>query len=159
MLGLSRGTYIIDCNSKIQNSSVINTSINMSGGVITNHGTPVNPTDSVNKAYVDSISSGGQAVIPTTVVTLISTNYAQAITVLSGSLLVLVKNIVTNGPSATFLLSKSEPGHEPSVTRLTSSSNNITGEKLRIKWDPNTYIQLRKTGVSSDGDYLVKYIS
>lgn len=159
MFSLNRGKYFIDCGSKITN-----TEINMNGNVITNHGTPVNPLDVVNKEYVDNaVANGGGegegSPLISITVTLVSTTYIQAIPLLTGNLLVFVKNLVTNGPSATFLLSKSESSFNPSITRLTSSSNSLTQEKLRLKWDPDSFIFLRKTGNSSDGQYLVKYIT
>jgi hypothetical protein len=167
MFALARGTIIVDCNGRVQNSTVTNTAINtsiittstidMNGGVITSHGYPVNPTDVVNKDYADNLSTGGG--IPTTTVTLTALVYTTAINIMTGSVMVLVKNSISGGPSATFMLSKSETYMQPSIFRMTSSSGNTSGEKLRLKWDPSTGIQLRKTGNNYDGQYFVKYIS
>ena len=65
---LFNGTSKITCNSSITNST-----IDMNGGVITSHGTPVLGSDVVNKSYVDSLTSSG---VPSVIVTLINTNYS-----------------------------------------------------------------------------------
>jgi len=151
--GFSRGSNIIDCNGLVTNSSVTNSSIDMNGGVITSHGTPLNGTDVVNKDYVDN-----NALIPVATVNLLSTVYSTIINIQSGSIIVLVKNVVSDGPAATFLLSKNEPSREASVFRMTSSDGVLSQEKLEIRWFPSTGIEIRKTGVNYDGQYKVKYI-
>lgn len=171
MFALARGTIIVDCNGRVQNSTITNSimsgsainttnittsTIDMNGGVITNHGYPVNPNDVVNKIYVDSLATGGG--IPLVPIVLSVQNYTLAINITSGSILVLVKNSIAGGPSGTFMLSKSESYMQPSITRITSSSGNLTNERLRIKWDPAEGIQLKKTGNNYDGQYLVKYL-
>ena len=55
MFSVKKGTIYLDCQSKITNSSIFNSSIDMNGGVITSHGTPVSALDVVNKGYVDSV--------------------------------------------------------------------------------------------------------
>ncbi len=150
--GFSRGTNIIDCNGLVTNSSISNSSIDMNGGVITSHGTPVNGTDVANKDYVDSKT------LPVANISLLGTVYSTAINVQSGSLILLVKNLVSDGPSATFLLSKNEPSREASVFRMTSSDGVATNEKLEIRWFPSTGIELRKTGLNYDGQYTIKYL-
>lgn len=153
---ISRGNHIIDCNGKVINSSIENSTIDMNGGVITSHGTPANPTDVVNKQYVDNLTSTG---IPLLVITLSSINYTNILpTVLSGDIFISVKNIVSGGPSASFQLTKSESSKYPSYTRMSSSAGMTTQEKIDVKWDPGINIQIRKTGQNYDGDYKIKYI-
>lgn len=151
MFGLSRGTIIVDCGSRIQNSY-----IDMNGKVITNHGTPINSQDVANKEYVDTFIGGGG--IPVVAINLTATNYTQALNFTSGTFIILVKNNIFGGPSGIFMASKSEDFMESNITRLSSSAGNITNEKLRLKWDPNSFIQLRKTGNNYDGQYIIKYI-
>jgi len=152
---ISRGTHIIDCNGSVINSSISNSSINMNGEVITSHGSPVNPNDVVNKAYVDSLASG----IPQIDINLNSVNFTEILpTVLSGELSIFIKNLVSGGPSASFQLSKSESSRFPSYIRTSSSSGISTNERLEMKWDPNSGVELRKNGVNYDGQYRIKYI-
>jgi hypothetical protein len=149
----SRGKYYLDCGSKIINSAISNTTIDMSGGVITNAGTPINPTDLVTKDYVDGFS------VPSTIVTLTGTAYTQILPYLKGVLDIYVKNIVTDGPCAKFTVTKSEANREMSYFRSVISPGYSTEEKLELKWDVNSNIFLRKTGNNYNGQYTIKYIS
>ena len=152
---ISRGNHIIDCNGKVINSTIENTSIDMNGGVITSHGAPVDPGDVVNKTYVDSLAAG----IPLIDITLSSTNYTSALPlVLQGDIYISVKSLVSGGPSGTFQLSKAHPSRGTSYTRTTSSSGLTSNERLEIKWDPNAGIEVRKNGINYDGVYRIKYI-
>lgn len=155
MSAFSRGTYIIECNSKVKNSSITESTIDMDGGVITNHGIPINGTDVVNKDYVDSATGTG---IPTVTITLSGTSFVTILSEQKGDIFISVKNIITNGPSASFQLSKSEASKQSSYVRMSSSAGLNTQEKLDIRWSPNSGIELKKTGVNYDGDYKVKYI-
>lgn len=95
----------------------------------------------------------------TTIVNLIDQNCTLISNILSGSLLILVKNIVSEGPSATFLASKSERYTDPCITRLTCTRGSINREELDIEWYNNSGIMLKKTrGNNHNGEYLVKYI-
>lgn len=152
---ISRGTHIVDCNGQVNNSSISNSTIDMNGGTITSHGTPVDGSDVANKDYVDGLLVGG---VPFVTITLVGVLYTTIISTQSGSIMLLIKNLVTNGPAATFLLSKSEAGREPSVARFTSSDGLNTNEKLDVRWDPNNGIELHKTGFNYDGQYRIKYI-
>lgn len=149
--GFTRGTQIITCNSQITESN-----IDMNGEVITSHGTPVNGTDVVNKDYVDSVTGGTG--IPETTITLTGTAYTTALSTLSGTLIVLVKNIVTNGPTAIFLMSKAESTREPNINTYVNSPGLTTEERLQVRWDPSTFIEIRKTDINYDGQYKIKYI-
>lgn len=149
MASLSRSNAIIDCGGKITNST-----IDMNGDVITNHGTPTNGTDVVNKDYVDS-STGG---VPSISVTLTGTNFTTILSAQSGVFQIYIKNVVTDGPSGAFSLCKSEATRETSFFRFASSPGATTEERLDIRWSPNSGIELRKTGVNYDGDYNIKYI-
>lgn len=151
MFALSRGTIIVDCGSKVQNSSISNSTIDMSGTPIINHPEPTLDHEVANKSYVDNVS-------PEFLVNIVSTVYTQAITIDTGTIMIFVKNVVEGGPSATFMASKSEKYMDASITRLTSSSGNVSLEKLRIKWDPEENIKIRKTGENYDGLYKIKIL-
>lgn len=145
--GLTRGTQIITCNSKITKSS-----IDMNGNTITSIGNITNGTDAVNKNYVDSL-------IGITTVTLSSTSYTTILNFLEGDFIIQVKNIISGGPSAKFMVTKSDPSKGMHCIRLNSSAGLITLEKLELRWLVSGYIELRKTDVNYDGQYRVKYIS
>jgi hypothetical protein len=153
MFAFTRGTHYLDCNSVVTNSSITNSSIDMNGGVITNHGTPVNGTDVVNKDYVDSIAGTGN---PVYTVTLTGTAYTLVVNLFKGVVRMQVKNIVTNGPSASFELSKSESSQDPSYVRTMSSAGIGTNERLHARWIPGSGIEIKKSGVNYDGQYKVK---
>lgn len=156
-----RGNFYLDCNAKIMNSTV-NTSkitassIDMNGAIITNTGTPTQPTDSANKAYVDNAL--GIVASSAIQITLSGTNYSTIITSTSGSVMLVIKNIIAGGPSATFNISKNDSSVTGNPLRLTSSAGIGTFEKLMIKWDSGGPLQLQKTGINYDGIYNVKII-
>lgn len=153
---ITRGTLVVSCNGQVTNSSITDSSIDMNGGVITSHGAPVNGTDVVNKDYADSISGGGG--VPFSTITLTGTTPYIALAAFKGSVMLLVKNVVTDGPSATFILSKSEQAREASIARMTSCDGLTTAEKLDVIWLPNEEIKIFKTGNGYNGNYQVKYI-
>lgn len=163
-----KGTSTITCNSTITNSTIITssiatstmttstitaTTINMSSGVITNGGTPVNPTDVPNKLYVDTLI---QAYNTTVSVTLTGTNKSTIISNTSGDYEISIRNIVTGGPTARFSVTKNDPSQQPSITRFNSKAGLTTLERLLIQWNPNTGLQLFKNGTNYDGIYTVK---
>lgn len=142
-------------NSTIKNGVVYNSSINMNGGVIISHGTPTSPLEVANKAYVDSVSSTG---IPVINISLSGVVWTQILISQSGDFTISVKNMITNGPSAKFSLSKNEPSRQAAIIRHTSCAGLITEERLEIRWLPNDGIDLRKNKPGYDGTYQIKYI-
>ena len=153
MFSFSRGTQYIDCNSRIQNSIITTTSIDMNDTVITNHGTPINPTDVVNKNYVDTLVGASANAFN---ITLTGTSYTLVTSILSGTIRVYIKNLVTNGPSAIFDLTKSSNTMTPSQTRITSSAGLGTLERLVMRWNPGSGLEVKKTNVNYDGLYFVR---
>lgn len=143
-------------NSKIENGIVYNSNIDMNGGVISNHNIPVIGTDVVNKNYCDSKSS---STIPTININLSSTNWTQILLDQVGDFEISVKNMISGGPCAKFLVSKNESSRQASLVRVTSCAGISTEERLEIRWYPYDGIDLRKNKVNYDGTYLVKYIS
>lgn len=153
---LNKGTIHVTCNSTITNTSISNSNLDMSGEKITNVGSPTLGTDAVNLDYINSIAAPGG--LPITTITLTNTTPTLALGALQGSVMLLVKNIITDGPSATFICSKSEQTREPSIFRMTSCDGFTTAEKLDITWGTNQGIYLFKTGNGYNGQYSVKYI-
>ena len=149
MFAFSRGNHFIQCSGSITNSS-----IDMNGSVITNNGTPINPTDSVNKAYVDASSAG-----VTSVVTLTGLAFTTISSVTSGVVTVSVKNIVANGPSSIFYLVKSESTSTSIGSGRTAVCPGLnTAERLMIRWLTSSGIELRKSGTGYNGTYRVTIV-
>jgi hypothetical protein len=142
-------------NANISNSTIVTSSINMlsSNGnyqIITNHNYPINPHDVAIKAYVDQLG------IVINTFTLNSTIGSTISNQLSGSFVITVKNLVLNGPSAIFNVTKNESTNCGQSNRQVATpgvSSNIT---LFIDWPPNSGIILYKNGTLYDGSYLVK---
>lgn len=151
----TRANHIIDCNGQILNSSISSSSIDMNNSVIINHNTPVNGTDVVNKDYVDNSVSNG---VSTILINLSGTAYTTILSDTEGDIYISVKNIVTGGPSASFQLSKSDQLKHMHYIRMSSSAGTSTEERLNIRWEPSSNIELRKTGLNYDGQYRIKYI-
>ena len=151
MSAFGRGKYILECGSSVTNSGITNSSIDMNGGVITTAGTPVNPTDVANKAYVDATATA-----VTTTITLTGTAYTVISPLTSGQARISVKNVVPYGPSGSFETTKSESTMGAEYTRLTLSHGLTTGEALDISWPSGSGIKLKKTGVNYDGQYRIK---
>lgn len=143
-------------NSTIKNGAIICSTVDMCGNVITSHGTPIAPTDVPNKAYVDAATASG---IPTINISLAGTAWTQILIFQSGTFNISVKNMVTNGPSATFDIAKNEATRQPAITRNISCAGLTTEERLEIRWVPSTGIELRKNKVGYDGTYQIKYIA
>jgi hypothetical protein len=154
MFSVKKGTIYLDCNSKINNTSITNSSINMNGGVISSHGMPLFPTDVTSKQYVDSIFESNFLDVN---VMLVSTNWTPfTISILSGQLRVSVKNIVTGGPSGSFDLTKSISNSGACISRTSSMAGQNTNERIELRWLSNTTVEIRKTGIFYDGFYNIK---
>jgi hypothetical protein len=151
----SKANHNLECGGKIKNSAITTTSIDMNGQPITSVASPVNLTDAANKAYVDAKTS---SVITTVTVTLSGTSYTLIAADLKGDFHISVKNQITDGPSATFFLTKSESTRYPSYTRLTSSPGSVSFERLNTRWDPGQGIELKKTGNNYNGTYTIRMI-
>lgn len=154
MFALSKGNHIVDCGGKVNNSSITDSTIDMNGGVITSHGTPLNSLDVVNKAYVDSAVTSS---VLTTVVTLSGNSYVSIpLSILTGQIRLSIKNIITDGPSASFEIAKSSDTSQAAVSRISSIAGITSYERLELQWLPGSTIQIRKTNINYDGDYKIK---
>ena len=119
---------------------------------------PIFPSDSVDRAYVDrAITNKVDVKFGGLVVNLKNSSPSEIAPLRPGSYIVSVTSYVRNGPTATFLISKSADTVAASVMKATMSPGIDTGELLELQWPDNGKLQLRKIGPFYDGDYLVDF--
>lgn len=151
-------SYIINSsigNTIISTSAISTSSLDMlsiSGNFqrITNVATPIDNNDTVIKLYVDNLG------IRISDFTLIGTQGTIISNSNSGSFVVTITNLVLNGPSATFHITKNNPSVCGHVVRQVLSPGTNTNTTLDIIWAVNTGPVLFKSDNNYDGSYRVK---
>lgn len=144
-------------NNIITRSTISTSSIDMldtAGNYqnITNVAMPINPHDAVIKQYVDDLNIRLKNYdLSNTTGTLLSND-------LSGSFVVTVTNLVLDGPSATFHITKNSPSVCGHVIRHTLSPGLGSLTSLKITWPAFSGPLLAKSNGSYDGSYKVKII-
>ena len=134
------GDYLVDFNLK-----------NFSSG----H-PPVIPSDVVNVAYLNEELERRLAVRYSGVKVIVEgTGLTEVIALKPGSYMVTVSPTFSEGPSATFAISKSGASEEPSISRLTSCAGSVTEENLELVWPSGGKLCVRKTGPGNNGTYVV----
>lgn len=142
-------------NTIITTSAISKSSIDMldaSGNYqnITNVAIPMNPHDAVIKQYVDDLNIRIiNHTLNNTVKTLITSD-------LSGSFVITVTNLVMNGPSATFHITKNTPEICGHVMRNTLAPGISSLTSLNIVWPAYSGPLLFKSDNNYNGTYRVK---
>lgn len=143
---------IIIESSSVGNSVITTSLIDMDLENITNVKDPILLQDAATKNYVDSLGIVLSTITLTnTDLTLISTNQ-------SGSFVITITNLILNGPSGIFNITKNNSTRLAQINRLVSSPGYSTDISLNITWPISDGIYLNKTGSNYDGSYRIKII-
>jgi hypothetical protein len=145
-----RSQNITITGSSVANCAITTSSIDMNLANITSVRDPINNQDAATKKYVDDLG------IVLSTITLSGVSTSQISSQQKGSFVITVSNIVLNGPSATFHVTKNEASKEAHVVRITACPGTNTNTFLKISWPPSSGIYLNKTGTSFDGSYKIK---
>lgn len=150
-----QGQNINITTSTIGNCNISKSSLDMlsaSGGLqnITNVADPINPQDAATKKYIDDLE--------TTIVnvTLTNTNPTLVANYIRGSYVITISNLVLNGPSGIFHVTKNESSQQAHIVRTVAAPGFGTNVFLNVTWPQNSGIQLNKTGINFNGTYRVK---
>ena len=148
-------------NNLIYDSQIRTTNIDMSATngsylTIVNHAYPINTHDVAIKGYVDSLVT--QLGVNTGNVSLTSTINTRLTNILSGSFVVTITNIILNGPSAVFHITKNEQSQAAHIVRTVACPGASSNTTLFITWPANDGIYLNKNGSDYDGGYQYKIL-
>jgi hypothetical protein len=144
---IDSGTVV---NTTISNCSITTSSLDMNLANITSVKDPILQQDAATKQYVDDLG----IVIKT--ISLTSTTTTQIFDYNMGSFVITITNLVNNGPSGVFNVTKNNSTKEAHIVRTVAAVGNGTDTSLKITWPPNSGILLSKTGNDYDGSYKVK---
>lgn len=137
-------------SSTVSNSAIISSSLDMNLANITSVKDPILQQDAATKQYVDDLG------VVISSVTLTGTSDTLISSQLKGCFVIIVSNLVLNGPSAIFNVSKNEASRQAHVVRTVASPGYLTRVLLDVTWPPNSGILLKKSGASFDGSYRIK---
>lgn len=150
--------------TQIQNSTISSSSIDMLNSAgnyqnITNVADPIVCHDAATKCYVDNLGVFFNTItLNNTFGTLITASTGTLMStgsMLSGCFTVNIKNLVLNGPSAIFLMSKNEPNNCGHVQRSVQSIS-TPQTTLDMEWPPYSDPILFKTNTPYNGSYNIK---
>ena len=156
--GYFSGSYLTNStttNNIITASAISTSSIDMLNTAgnrqnITNVAMPINPYDAAIKLYVDNLGIRiNEHTLNGTIGTTISSDN-------SGSFVITVTNLILNGPSATFHVTKNSPSVCGHIIRHTISPGLNSLTTLDITWPQFSGPVLKKSDGSYDGSYRVK---
>ena len=110
---------------------------------------PIQPQDAATKKYVDTLGT-------VQTINLFNTNPSVISNMVKGSFVITVTNLILNGPSGIFNITKNEGFQQPQIVRTVAAPGYNTNVFLSVNWPPNSSITINKSGAEYDGGYLVK---
>jgi hypothetical protein len=134
----------------IGNCSISTSSLDMNNENITSVKDPIQSQDAATKQYVDDLGIRFNTVI------LNGTTENEIFSDQKGSFVITITNIVIDGPSAIFNLTKNRQNSQSHIVRTVAAPGSISNTLLQISWPPNSGIMLSKTDNNCDGEYRVK---
>lgn len=143
---------VILTGSSISNCIITTSLLDMNMQNITSVKDPINLQDAATKKYVDDLG------IVVKSITLLGTNNTLISDVLFGSFVITVSNIILNGPSAIFHVTKNDSAKTSHIVRTVASPGNNSNIFLELSWPIGSGIYLKKTGNLYDGSYKIKLI-
>lgn len=134
----------------IGNCSISTSSLDMNNQNITSVKDPVQQQDAATKQYVDDLG------IRFNETTLNGTTPNVIFDDKTGSFIVTITNIIIDGPSGIFHVTKNRQGSESHIVRTVAAPGWSTNTLLQITWPPNSGILLSKTDNNYNGQYRIK---
>jgi hypothetical protein len=138
-------------NTKITDSAINRSSIDMNMQNITSVKDPIDSQDAATKKYVDDLG------IVISQVSLSGVTETQISSANRGSFVITVNNLEQGGPSGIFHVTKNEANNYAHIVRTVATPGiSISPVTLMIKWPPTSGILLYKSGNAYNGNYRVK---
>lgn len=146
---------ILVTTSSIGNSNITTSSLDMLDAFgtyqnITNVLDPIRPQDAATKKYVDDLGIVISTITLNDITNTTISDYTK------GSFVITITNLVLNGPSGIFHVTKNEKTNTAHIVRTTASPGYSSNVFLNITWPPESGILLNKTGTSYNGCYRIK---
>ena len=136
--------------SSVNNCKITTSSLDMNMENITSVKDPINAQDAATKKYVDNLEVVfSNVTLNSTIGTIISSSA-------KGSYVISVTNVILNGPTGIFHVTKNESSRHAHIVRTVATPGNASNITLVVTWPPNSGIVLSKTGDLFDGTYRVK---
>lgn len=120
---------------------------------------PILQSDVATRSFVEAaINERLQTHFSGYIVNLFGTEFSDITALKAGSYTVNVTPKIDGGPTASFSISKSSViNGEANVVRISNSVSTDNNTNLELIWGQNKKVQLRKSSIYDDGEYLVDF--